>query len=200
MKHKLIILFLLISGSTFACECVEFNKENITELKKDVDYIIIGTVVDNINLNNNKFIESYWKKNNKYQEVTVKVERIIKGKLKSDYIYIYQIDAGNCARYFENGKKYVFTGHKIKKFINLTPNNKVDEISKDTILDEIPFVEFDRNEISNEEYKNKRMYLSNVEFDFENWNKLAKKKNIIRTNGCLSSTMESDFGKLIMNN
>ena len=176
MKRKSIIIFLLISVSTFACQCVEFNKENIKEFKKSVDYIVIGTVVNNLNWYNNEFLDSHWKKENNAKEVVVKVERVLRGKLKSDYIYIYQLDAGNCARNFENGKKYILTGHQIKKFINLTPSQQKNVISNDTLTDDIPITKRDITKQRKEEYKNKRMYFSNVDFDFKKWNKLAKNK------------------------
>jgi hypothetical protein len=200
MKYKLIIMFLLISATTFACQCVEFNEKNIKGFKKNVDFIVVGTVVNNIDWNNNEFLNSRWKKEKSASEVIVKVEQIIKGKLNSDYIYIYQLDAGNCSRNFKNGMKYVFTGYKIKKFINLTPNQPINAISNDTLTNEIPFVELDRKNLSSQEYRNKRMYYSNMDFDFENWNKVAKQKNVIRTSSCLSNSLNSGFGKLVVNN
>ena len=201
MKIKLIIIILLISFKTLACECMELHEENINEFKESVDFIFIGTVMNHNRMNENEYYDRLWETNEESYEIIVKVERVIKGEIKSDFVYITQTLSGNCSRLFKKGEKYVFSGYHIRKFIDLTPEAvKGKSISsiKDSLS--IPIVERDKTIKPDHNYENKTIYLTNIEFDFESWNKIAKQQTLIHTDGCISNTLTSKFGKLLTSN
>ena len=192
MKKILLILFTLFSFQLFACKCEGWNKETIDKLIQKSDYIFIGTVVGNVNLNNNEIQDYSWRTNNSSSEVVIKVERIIKGKLASEYVYITQFNQGNCSRFFIKGEKYIITGFKIKKFISFTSQKKnkyLEKIKTQTETIEIPDVEFKKN----------KFYMNNLGGNFKGWNELAKKETLISTNICDSGSPNSPFWNLILN-
>ncbi len=190
LKQTLFILSIFFSLELFACQCEELNKENIEDFKQSIDYIFIGTVVDNINLEENENIDLYWEKNNHYFEVIIKVEKVIKGNLKSEFIYISQFGVGNCARNFRNSKKYIISGSKVNGFIDSTPSEEEDMFS-----------ETDSNFIKplEIEFNNNIFYTKNLMFDYIRWNELAQRETIILTSICISGSLESNFSKLVMN-
>ena len=161
MKTFFLISFLFFNFPLFACQCIDFKEENINELKKKSDFIFVGTVVEQINTNQNKVLDLLWQRDNKSFDVLVVVEKIIKGKIKSDTIAITQITSGNCSRSFEKNKKYIFTGNQIKKIKNKSKNKFKNKNH--------PLVPY-------EKYKNKKVIIKNIEFDFKGWNKLIKKQ------------------------
>jgi hypothetical protein len=198
MKRKLIILILLISANTFACECMKFNKETIVEFKEFVDFIFVGTVLNHNNIDNSEYYEHRWNTEKESYEVIVKVEKIIKGKFQSEFVYITQTLSGNCSRMFKKGERYVFSGNHIKEFIDLTPEGLKREPITST-NDSIPEIIIDKTIKPDHDYKNNVIYLTNIEFDFKNWNQLSKEHTLIHTDGCISNTLSSDFGKLLTN-
>ena len=198
MKQTILVLIILFTTKLFACECGDINEKNIEKLKEKVNYIFIGKVVENINLENNEISDILWKRNNSANEVVIKVEKIIKGKIKAKYIYLNQLNAGNCSRTFKKGKKYVISGFEINEFINLSPKTKATESynEENEVLQirEIPFDKIKKTEIG---FKENKFYVKNIEMNFNKWNKLSKTKIVILTNSCISGTMESNFAKYI---
>jgi hypothetical protein len=201
MKQTILILIILFTTKLFACECEEINEKNIEKLKQKVDYIFIGKVVENINLDNNEISEILWKRNNSANEVIIKVERIIKGKIKAKYIYLNQLNAGNCSRTFKKNQNYIISGFEINEFIDLSPKtekkrNNIEESEENEgfQIQEIPIEKIKKPEI---EFKKSKFYIRNIEMNIKKWNELSKTKTVILTNSCISGTMESNFGKII---
>lgn len=185
----------------FACECEQFDENNIEKLKQKVDYIFIGKVIENINLDNNKISDILWKRNNSANEVVIKVERIIKGKIKAKYIYLSQLNAGNCSRTFKKNQNYIISGFEINEFIDLTPKiekkeNIIEESeeNEEFQIHEIPIEKIKKPEI---EFNKNKFYIKNIEMNIKKWNELSKTETIILTSSCISGTIESNFGKII---
>jgi hypothetical protein len=200
MKKTLFILITLFTTQIFACQCGEINEEYIEKLKQKVDYIFIGTVVENINLNNSEITNILWKRSNSSSEVIIKVEKVIQGKLSSKFIYINQ-QAGNCSRGFKNGEKYVISGFKINGFIDLSPKLKsnLQNENKKIESNKIPTITRNIRKRPSVEFKEHIFYFTNIEMDFKNWNELSKTETVISTSICTSGTLDSHFGKLITN-
>ena len=197
MKQILFILIILFTPKIFACKCVDFNKKNIDKLKQKVDYIFIGKVVANINLENNQILDDLWKRNNSANEVVLEVKKIIKGKIKTKFIYLNQLNAGNCSRTFEKGKKYIVSGFEVIEFIDLTPKTKaIDDNKKNEEL-KIRETSLEKLKIPEIEFKESRFYINEIKINFKKWNELSKKETVILTNSCISGTIESSFGRVI---
>jgi len=201
MKQTILILIILFTTKLFACECGEINEKNIEKLKEKVDYIFIGKVVENINLENNEISDILWKRNNSANEVVIKVERIIKGKVKAKYIYLNQLNAGNCSRTFKKNQNYIISGFEINEFIDLSTktekkenNIEESEENEEFQIQEIPIEKIKKPKI---EFKKNKFYIKNIEMNIKKWNELSKTKTVILTNSCISGTMESNFGKII---
>ena len=198
MKQTILVLIILFTTKLFACECGEINEKNIEKLKEKVDYIFIGKVVKNINLENNELSDILWKRNNSANEVVIKVEKIIKGKIKAKYIYLNQLNAGNCSRTFKKNQNYIISGFEINEFIDLSPKTEKKENNNEENekfqIQEILIEKIKKPEI---EFKKNKFYIKNIEMNIKKWNELSKTKTVILTSSCISGTMQSNFRKII---
>ena len=198
MKRTILILVILFTTKLFACECGQSYENNIDKLKRNVDYIFIGKVIKNINLENNKLLEILWKKSNSSDEVIIEVEKVIKGTIEAKFIYLSQLNAGNCSRGFEKNKRYIISGFRINEFIDLSEkkenNIEESERNEEFLIQEIPIEKIKKPRI---EFKKNKFYIKNIEMNIKKWNELSKAKTVISTSSCISWTMESNFGKII---
>ncbi|APU69547.1 hypothetical protein [Christiangramia flava] len=199
MRILLLFFLIILSNNSFACECSELNKNNVNEFKANVDYIIIGTVINQLNPEKTEYLDYNWEKEKEAYDIIVKVKKVFKGSIQSDTLYITQYPNSNCSRTFSAGKDYIFTGKEIKKFINTNINSKRnygklhDPISDS---DSIPIVEMEN--IPPPEYKFERGILY---VDFENtdqWNLLLKKHPMILTNQCYSYNIDDELGQVLI--
>ena len=188
------ILTLFFSTLGYSCECMQFDKKSIKEYKNSVDFILIGEVVNYININKNEYLDYDWKNESKAYEIVIKVEKIIKGNVKSEFVYITQVFGGNCSRKFKLGEKYVFTGNLVNEFLDLTSKHRKKYIKSNSTKERI-----DKYERPIQDYKDNKVYLTNINFSFRKWNKIARKNTLIETDGCFSNTLDSKFGILILN-
>ena len=181
----------MITFSVFSCTCPDFSsKKSIEKLIKSVDVIIVGTVVEHINVEGLEYVDLIWESDKRSQNVIVRVDKIIKGEVKTEYISINQLAAGNCAIGFEYKKQYLITGDLIEKFIDSTPKENKNRVYK---KDKIPF-KLDIKIVKN------NIYVSNLEYSFEKWNLLSKEQNIVSTNACITGKVNSYIAKLILKN
>lgn len=183
MKQILIFLLCLKYSVALSCECQLFTKFDIKKLKSNVDYIVYGTVINQINIENSSTLDHNWKNNKWATEVVLQVDRVIKGKLESNLIYITQYNQGNCAVGFTKGEQYVIAGNRVDEFVDLTPNSENNLESH-----QYPFTRFINN----------RFLVENSSLDFLRWNELCREKVMILTNDCSSGSAKSYFGKLIL--
>ena len=188
------VLTLFFSTLGYSCECMQFDKKSIKEYKNSVDFILIGEVVNYININKNEYLDYDWKNESKAYEIVIKVEKIIKGNVKSEFVYITQVFGGNCSRKFKLGEKYVFTGNLVNEFLDLTSKHRKKYIKSNSTKERI-----DKYERPIQDYKDNKVYLTNINFSFRKWNKIARKNTLIETDGCFSNTLDSKFGILILN-
>ncbi len=66
------------------------EKDKVSEFKNDVDYIVIGTVVDQLNPYKIDWIDYKWKNDKEAFDVVVKVKKVIKGEISIDTLFITQ--------------------------------------------------------------------------------------------------------------
>lgn len=119
MRKLLLILFILLSVSTYACECALGT--SLEEHIEDADIIFYGTVVS---INDAKYEEykdmlKYYLDQENYPEKygykpSFKILEIFKGKFPNpteDNIFEYKSYWSNCDRIFKKGFSYIFFGH-----------------------------------------------------------------------------------------
>ncbi len=180
MKNiALILTILFIKNSIYACECPDFENENISEIKNELEFIITGKVVDMFSANKSDYLDYEWKNNLTSFNVIVEVEKVYKGEIKvKDKIYITQMLVGNCSRKFKKGDHYIISGNRIKKFMrrsikNLNENN--------------PLIKFENNIVQTQLHGN-----------LNKWNKIARRNILIETNECFSDLRGTKFEKYII--
>jgi len=177
------------------------DKNSLREIKRYNDYIILGTVVDQINLDDNRPLNLMWEINKVSLDVVIKVDKVISGALNTEYICVTQFNAGNCNTGFIKGKQYVIAGKKVDGFINHTPlvKEKTPDNSEDNEeIKTIDPTELRKTEFSEIKFENNRFIIDHLEKDFTHWNQLCKEKVVIATNSCRSGSVNSDFGKLLL--
>jgi hypothetical protein len=177
--------------NSFACECSELNKSNVEEFKEGLDYILIGTVIDQLNPDKSEYFDYSWKKEKEAYDIIVKVRKVFKGNIQTDTIYITQFFNGACSRKFSAGKDYIFAGKEIKKFVNQYKKNKSNIES-----DSVPIINISSNP---NEYKfEKGVIYDNFPSGTEKWNSLLEKHKMISTNRCYSFNIENNIGQLLI--
>ncbi|WP_405199104.1 hypothetical protein [Christiangramia sp. LLG6405-1] len=195
MRILLLIFLFLTSINSFACECSELNKNNIQKFKDKVDYILIGTVIDQLNPEKTEYLNYSWKKEKEAYDIIVKVKKIFKGKIQSDTLYVTQFFNGACSTKFIAGKDYIFTGKEIKKFVD--QNEKLNNVSDSiTQNNSIPLLKTDN---AAPEYKfEKGIIYDHFENGATKWNSLLKKHKMIWTNQCYSFNISNNLGQLLI--
>jgi hypothetical protein len=190
----LIVLIIFLPTIGLTCSCNSITKKEAKELIKLADYVLIGEAIENAHYNDTLKI---LKDKEKYGvEVKFKVEKIVKGKLNSDYVYINQFETGNCIRAFKYGNKYVIVGTRILKFENVRPDNK--EIFN--FEEEIPesFQYPPPPPIAGLTINKMNCY--NIENALvKYWNNMAENEVVIYTNQCAAFLVKSKYGKLLGN-
>ncbi|MDO6804006.1 hypothetical protein Q4595_16290 [Wenyingzhuangia sp. 1_MG-2023] len=174
------ILFFLVTTTSFSCTCFNFfTPKHIGKFINNIDLIIVGTVVEPYNPKNKKWIKYFWKENNSFESVLIKIDKIFKGNINTKYLIIKQSNQGNCSTLFEKNKQYIITGmitekqhpillsqHETIPSINLTPKT----------------IDF------------RNIYIN------ENWEIFYKKPNIIETSSCLSEPLNFRTYNIIKEN
>ncbi len=187
-KNLLIILLSCLPIIGWACTCPTLTKKDIKRISREADFVIMGSAVENVYSNDS--IKLNLDKEKYGIEVKFKVEKVYKGKLNSDFVYINQFETGNCIQKFEFGEQYIIIGSRVKRFENKNPNPEA-EYMEDEIL------------ISNQlppppplgGLKNKRMKCYNIKNEkIEYWDELAQKEIVLYANQCSTFNPEGTFG------
>jgi hypothetical protein len=182
-----LIIFPIIG---FACTCFSISKKDARKISRKADYVVLGYATENIHPNDT--IKGDWDRMQKGYEVKFKVEKVYKGKIDSEFIYINQFETGNCVESFEFGKKYIIVGTRIKEFENVRPLNARLEFKEDDIFETFPpppppplgGLSINKMKCYYEEK-------SVVEY----WNEIAKREIVVYTNQCSSFYPNSTYGR-----
>jgi len=200
MKVVITLSIFLLAINSFACDCSPIDKNKVKLIHLEADYVIIGTVVDNISFN--KYRKTYFDTNESSSNVKVKVNSVLKGKVKSKYVIVNQIFQGNCTRSFIFGNKYLIIGYRIEKFINKETSSITHyKNKKNDSLNQIPITErISENTDKENRYFENKVYLNNAKEYTDYWNKLLNEFTIISTNSCVSFYKKSKAAKLFKRN
>ncbi|SFU07387.1 hypothetical protein SAMN04489724_3695 [Algoriphagus locisalis] len=190
LKKTVLILFIL-SLTTFgwACTCNTIAKKVAKKITKNADYVLLGTAVENVHHSDS--IEAVWDSEKVGINVKFKVEKVYKGSLQTEFVYINQFETDNCTQSFRFGEKYIIVGTLIEKFENLRPFSeaiyKKDEIFETVVSPPPP-------PIGGLSIRKMKCY--NIEMELvDYWNKIAENEIVVYTNQCSSFHAESTYGK-----
>ncbi len=190
---KMLLFFFLLFNLPnfgFACTCFSISKKEAKRISKEADYVVLGHATENIHPNDT--IKGDWDIMQKGYHVKFKVEKVYKGRIDSDFIYINQFETGNCVESFEFGKKYIIVGTRIKEFENVRPLNarmkfKEDDLSETFPPPPPPAI----GGLTNATMKCNYEEDSVVEY----WNEIAKREIVVYTNQCSSFYPNSTYGR-----
>lgn len=190
MKYLLILFFLSNSIVAWSCQC--FSLKTVKELAKNAEYIIVGNPVEN--LHHNDSIKRKWDSENFGMEVKLKVVKVIKGDVKSEFVYINQFEVDNCRTPLKFGEQYIIIGTRILSFENQRPFSEK-EYSIDKIFETIqppPPPPIGGKTIE-------KFDVFNVEMELVNhWNKIAENEIILFTYDCGVFNSKSPYGKYFL--
>lgn len=116
MKSILLISFLFClyqPKSVLACICSSLTTALANEMISDADVALEGEYIKTIHFEEN--IEKLWNEGDWGRNILFKVNKIYKGKVRSDTIAIYQ-SGSSCSRSFQKGEKYIILANEIKFF------------------------------------------------------------------------------------
>ena len=174
------LIALLTVDRVNACECFSIDSISAKELANEVEFVIIGHAVKNVEFYSE--VNRMWDQREQGYNVLIEVDSVVKGNVKSKNIVIKQF-GGNCDQIFEFGEQYLIIGNQLEKFINKTPKRPK------TIEGEIPLTSVPPPPPSIHDTK---VYLFNNEKEeVDYWNKLANESIIINTSMCSSFAVES---------
>jgi hypothetical protein len=178
-----LILFLtlnFISPQDSTCKCPEIDTILTVNFYSRFDYLIVGKRIDRKiwSQEMKKHLEDF-----SIETAIIKVDSVIKGDIKSDYIILTQFD-DDCNQSFTLNQPYLILGSRIESIAS-TPKpkpNSMEELS----------IRFDptTNILSIREATN----------DFiDNWNKKSKENLFIVTHKCVLFKLMSNEGKKLIN-
>ncbi|SHO62607.1 hypothetical protein [Algoriphagus zhangzhouensis] len=180
----LFSMFLYFEG--IACSCPPFRIYSAERIKSENEFIFIGTPIENLILDNG--LRHFWNGENEGTEVRFRVEKVIKGKITSQFVAINQFIHGNCARFFQFGERYIIVGNEIKGFI---PNYaKIFEYPylRHAIIQQVLYDGI---------YSQKQLSTSEPEI-VKYWNELAKAFRVMDTDACRTFTLNSQYASLFL--
>ena len=109
----LIFLLLTVSWAA-ACVCDGSDKETMSTIFKNADFVVVGKAVTNVDFEP-QFVQ-LMNLDQKGADVLVQVDSVLKGDIKvNEKLFIYQF-GGSCTRLFQFGESYLIFGNSIKKF------------------------------------------------------------------------------------
>lgn len=165
------------------------TEKDAKRITKKADYVLLGTAVGNVH--HNDTIQAHWDSEQFGIHVKFKVEKVYKGKLETEFVFINQFETGNCIQSFKFGEKYIIVGTRIKIFENLRQFSE-DVYKEDEIFETVqpppppPIGGLTIN----------KMRCYNIEMELvDHWNEIAKKEIVVYTNQCSSFYAESTYGE-----
>jgi hypothetical protein len=194
-KSSLILLFFILPVIGWTCTCFTLTKKEAKRITNKADYVLLGTPVENVHHNDS--IKAHWDRENFGMHVKFKVEKVYKGRLETEFVYLNQFESDNCIQAFQFGEKYIIVGTKIEKFKNLRPFSEKDYDENEILItvQPPPLPPIDGMTIKEKECYNIEMEL------VDHWNEIAEKETVLYTNQCSSFYAKSTYGKYFrMNN
>ncbi|WP_200975142.1 hypothetical protein [Echinicola sp. 20G] len=189
MKALLLICFALLSQqpkSAFACICSSLTTSLANEMISDANLIVEGEYIKTIHFDEN--MERLLNKSDWGRNILFKVNKVHKGKVKSDTIAIYQ-HGGSCDRSFHKGEKYILLTNKIKSFKSVKLPHLKKEQSEDFQEPPPPPME---------PTKNGKVRRYNVPKPFlDYWNNITENYTTVTISLCNSFIQDSDHGEFI---
>ena len=189
-KLFFILLIFYVPNLGFACSCFSISKKEARKISREVDYIVLGSPIENIHPNDT--IKGQWDSLKEGYHVKFKVEKVYKGRIDSEFIFINQFETGNCLQVFEFGQKYIILGAQVKKFLGFRPANSTDELVEDKFFQIFPpppphpIAWLNKNEMIT--YNEEK---SVVDY----WNQIAKNEIVVYTDQCSTFGENSTYGK-----
>ena len=180
---------MILPNIGWTCTCMEVSKKDAKKISKKADYVLLGTAVENVHHNDS--IKKHWDSEQFGIHVKFKVEKVYKGKLETEFIFINQFETGNCVQFFKFGEKYIIVGAIIKKFENLRPFSE-EEYKEDEIFE--TFQSPSPPPIGGLTINKLKCY--NIEIELvDHWNEIVEKEIVVYTNQCSSFHGESAYAK-----
>jgi hypothetical protein len=134
-----IYILLFISIDSYACSC---SGSEYKKIFKHADYVIIGRPIKNIHPDT--AVSRLLDLEKGGTELIFKVEKILKGDLKTNEVIINQIGRGSCTEWMRIGEKYLVFGHVVTKAPpSIAEFNQIIEIDSLTGKKEILYIPTD---------------------------------------------------------
>jgi multimeric flavodoxin WrbA len=189
---KLLFIFLIFNlpNFGFACSCFSISKKEARKISREADYVLLGYPIENIHPNDT--IKGDWDRLQKGYHVKFKVEKVFKGRIDMEFIFINQFETGNCLQVFEFGKKCIIVGTQVKEFVGYRPANSPDEHVEDKFSQIFPpppphpIAWLNKNEMIS--YNEEKLVV-------DYWNEIAKNGIVVYTNQCSTFDEKSTYGK-----
>lgn len=187
-SHLLYTCLMLIlgSGRAYSCVCAPLEPSRYQELVDQYDAIVIGTPIEVVVHDDE--LKSMWTKAKQWTEVKIKIEKVLKGKIDSDFIVVNQFGNGNCGRMFKLGENYLIFGDRINTF-------SMGDNYKSTIPDPSPPPPPPPNEFKNGIMTCHSQEQKEVEF----WKNISRREFVIFSSYCISFYTDSGLGKKMIN-
>jgi len=187
MKVTLTILILIFSTYCWGCQCGPLSRKDVRRIAKQANFVLVGIAIENVHYNDSVKLERNMR--NYGRDVKFKVIKIIKGELKSNYVYLNQFES-DCPISYKFGEQYVIVGTQIKEFENERPFSETD-YNNHKIFDVIlpPPRQIGGMTIA-------KMRCFNVEKELvDYWNSIVKNEIVLFTQQCSSFYATSRYGK-----
>lgn len=134
-----IFILFIVSFESIACSCFELKYKRMF---KHADYVLIGRPVKNVHPDT--AVSRVLDLENGGTELLFKVEKILKGDLKTNEVIINQIGRGSCTEWMRIGDKYLVFGHVATKAPpSVTEWNQITEMDSLNGKEEILYVPTD---------------------------------------------------------
>lgn len=188
----LLFIFLIFNlpNFGFACTCFSISKKEARKISREADYVLLGSPIENIHPNDT--IKGQWDSMRNGIHVKFKVEKVYKGSIKKEFIFINQFETGNCLQVFEFGKNYVIVGTRIKEFENLRPISAIQSFRENEIFE--TFQTPPPRPIGGPTINKMKCY-NEEKSVVEYWNQIAKNEIVVYTDQCSTFGENSTYGK-----
>ncbi len=165
------------------------TRKGAKKIKKKADFVLLGTAVENVHHNDS--IKAFFDSEKSGLHVKFKVEKIYKGKLETDFVFVNQFETDNCIRSFKFGEKYIVVGTRINQFESLRPFSE-DVFREEEIFETVP----SPPPAPIGGLTLNKLKCHNIEMELiDHWNKIVEKEIVVYTNQCASFYAKSTQGK-----
>lgn len=188
MRYILTFALLLGYNLSFGCMCEDYpSSSNIEEWIEDADLIIEGEYIKDIDWRSSD--SDSLNATTQGIHIYFKVNKVIKGQLKSDTVAINQWGNGNCTKIFKKEEEYIVFGYEVKGFQSLRGDYYQKYDSSDDIPPQPPL------DILAEDKLLKTYYSGNQEVNY--WNEIANQYKVVQTSSCSAFSSSPDLKKLL---